>query len=165
MREDAYIGLGSNLGDSVAEIKAACLALRELPTSEWVSGSPLYRTAPISEVPQADFINAVCRLRTELMPRQLLDELLVIEIRQGRVRGGGKDGPRSLDLDLLLYGDRVVSEPGLQIPHPRLHGRAFVLYPLADIAPELTIPGHGPVRALLAGCADQRVEQLRDTPC
>jgi 2-amino-4-hydroxy-6-hydroxymethyldihydropteridine diphosphokinase len=118
--------------------------------------SRLYRTPPWGILEQPDFVNAAARLETALAPRQLLDALLAIEAAAGRVRGV-TNGPRTLDLDLLLYGDQVIAVPGLVVPHPRLHQRAFVLLPLADVAPELEVPGQGRVAELLervdtAGC-------------
>lgn len=109
---------------------------------------------------QPDFINAVAALATRLPPQDLLQALLAIEVRHGRRRDGAHWGPRTLDMDLLLYGDTVLDAPGLVLPHPGLHQRAFVLYPLADIAPELSVPGLGSVRALRARCRDAQVQRL-----
>lgn len=109
---------------------------------------------------QPDFINAVAALETRLTPQALLQALLVIEAQHGRRRDGMRWGPRSLDLDLLLYGDTLLDAPDLVLPHPGMHERAFVLYPLADIAPGLSVPGHGSVQALLARCRDTRIERL-----
>ncbi|MEW6332239.1 MAG: 2-amino-4-hydroxy-6-hydroxymethyldihydropteridine diphosphokinase, partial [Pseudomonadota bacterium] len=121
-----------------------------------------YRTAPVGRLEQPDFINAVCRVRTGQAPATLMRKLLEIERAHGRVREGDPGGPRTLDLDLLLYGDRAIHTAELTVPHPRLHERAFVLYPLQEIAPDLVIPGRGAVRELAAGCAGQRVERLKD---
>ena len=113
----------------------------------------------MGKLDQPDFVNAVARLETALPPAELLRELLAIEQRHGRVRDQ-RDAPRTLDLDLLLYGDAVVQAPGLQVPHPRMHERAFVLLPLDEVSPGLTIPGQGPVSALLRAVAGQDVERL-----
>jgi 2-amino-4-hydroxy-6-hydroxymethyldihydropteridine diphosphokinase len=145
----ACIALGSNLEDPREQVRRGFEALATLPQSRLLARSRLYRTSPWGITEQPDFINAAARLETSLTPRALLDALRTIESRAGRVRGV-RNGPRVLDLDLLLYGDRIVDEPGLVVPHPRLHERAFVLLPLADVAPELEVPGHGRIRDLLA---------------
>jgi 2-amino-4-hydroxy-6-hydroxymethyldihydropteridine diphosphokinase len=145
----ACIALGSNLDDPRAQVQRGFEALAALPQSRLLARSRLYRTPPWGIAEQPDFINAAARLETSLPPRALLDALRTIEARAGRVRGV-RNGPRSLDLDLLLYGDRIVDEPDLVVPHPRLHERAFVLLPLADVAPELEVPGQGRVTDLLA---------------
>lgn len=157
----AYVGLGSNLADPVRQVRTAMAALAVLPQTSCDACSSLYRSAPIGNTAQPDFINAVCRIRTRLPATALLRLLLRIEQAQGRVRGGDKAGPRTLDLDLLVYGEETRNTAQLRLPHPRLHERAFVLYPLAELDPELGIPRHGPVGALLAGCAGQVVERLR----
>jgi len=113
---------------------------------------------------QPDFVNAVAALSTSLAPQGLLQELLAIEVRHGRRRDGTHWGPRTLDLDLLLYGDTVLDTPGLILPHPGLHERAFVLYPLADIAPGLSVPGLGGVQDLLSRCRDARIRRLEVEP-
>ncbi|HWH06741.1 MAG TPA: 2-amino-4-hydroxy-6-hydroxymethyldihydropteridine diphosphokinase [Gaiellaceae bacterium] len=141
----AYVGIGANLGDREATIG---LALERLPGV--VEVSALRETEPVGPVEQPRFLNCVAVLETELSPRELLDELLAIELSLGRVRGE-RWGPRTLDLDLLLHGDAVLDEPGLTLPHPRLHERRFVLEPLAELAPDLVVPGRGRVRDLLAG--------------
>jgi 2-amino-4-hydroxy-6-hydroxymethyldihydropteridine diphosphokinase len=147
----AYVALGGNLG-AVADTFAAALAeLDALPGTRVVARSPLYRNPPLGGAAQPDYLNAVAALDTGLAPGALLDALLATERRHGRTRDpAGHWGPRTLDLDLVLYGDRVVDLPGLHVPHPRLHERAFVLVPLADLAPDAVVPGRGPVRALLA---------------
>ncbi|HKT40796.1 MAG TPA: 2-amino-4-hydroxy-6-hydroxymethyldihydropteridine diphosphokinase [Rhodanobacteraceae bacterium] len=150
------VALGSNLDDPRAQVERGFAALAALPRTALRVRSRLYRTPPWGMLDQPDFINAAARLETTLAPRELLDALRAIEVRAGRVREA-RNGPRTLDLDLLLYGDRVVDEPDLVVPHPRLHERAFVLLPLADVAPELEVPGHGRVAELLkrvdtAGC-------------
>lgn len=145
----AFVALGSNLRDPRVQIQRGFAALAALPRTSLNARSRLYRTPPWGVADQPDFINAAARLETSLEPRALLDALLAIEVDAGRVRGV-RNGPRILDLDLLLHGDRIIDEPDLVVPHPRLHERAFVLLPLADVAPELEIPGHGRVVDLLA---------------
>lgn len=145
----AYVALGSNLCDPRAQVERGFDALAGLPLTVLRARSRLYRTPPWGIPDQPDFVNAVARLETSLPPRELLDALQGVETRAGRVRGA-RYGPRTLDLDLLLYGDVELHEPGLVIPHPRLHERAFVLRPLADVAPELEVPGRGRVADLLA---------------
>lgn len=158
----AYIGLGSNLADPVAQLRAGVSALAQLEQTQIEACSSFYRTAPVGRREQPDFINAVCRVRTGQAPAMLMRNLLEIERVHGRVREGDKGGPRTLDLDLLLYGNQTIHTAELTVPHPRLHERAFVLYPLHEIEPDLVIPGRGAVRQLMAACAGQRVERLRD---
>ena len=146
----AYIGLGSNLGDRSAAIQAALDRLDADPEIELLAVSSLRDTAPVGFEDQPRFLNGAAALRTQLGPRELLDRMLEVERGLGRVREGIRYGPRTIDLDLLLYGDAVVDEPGLQIPHPRLAERAFALEPLVELNPELEVPGHGRVQALLA---------------
>jgi 2-amino-4-hydroxy-6-hydroxymethyldihydropteridine diphosphokinase len=155
----AFVALGANLGDPVDQVRAGAAALAALPATRRVTCSSLYRTAPIGYADQPDFINAVCEIDTDLPAAELMQALLEIERAHGRVRDMA-GGPRTLDLDLLLYGDRAIREPALTVPHPRLHERAFVLYPLYEIAPDLEIPGLGRVADLLAGCAGQGIERL-----
>ena len=145
----AYVALGSNLDDPAAQVAAGFAALASLPESQLVARSGLYRTAPVGYADQPDFINAAAALETALSPRALLDALLDIELAHGRTRRF-VNAPRTLDLDILLYGERVVDEPGLHVPHPRMHERAFVLAPLAEIAPRALIPGRGAVATLFA---------------
>lgn len=145
----ACVALGSNLDDPRLQVERGFAALAALPRTRLLARSRLYRTPPWGMLDQPDFINAAARLETSLSPRSLLDALLAIEARAGRVRGV-RNGPRILDLDLLLYGDRIIDEPGFTVPHPRLHGRAFVLLPLADIAADAEVPGQGRVRDLAA---------------
>ena len=146
---NAFVALGSNLDDPRAQVEHGFAALAALPDTVERARSQLYRTPPWGIVDQPDFINAVTWLETSLAPRELLDALLAIEAGAGRVRGV-RNGPRILDLDLLLYGDRVIDEADFTIPHPRLHERAFVLLPLADVAPDFEVPGCGRVRDLVA---------------
>jgi 2-amino-4-hydroxy-6-hydroxymethyldihydropteridine diphosphokinase len=154
--EIAHIGLGSNLEDPVRQVQQAFEELARLPRTRLLACSSLYRTAPVGKLDQPDFVNAVAMLDTELSPRELLQELLALEARHGRVRSE-PSGPRTLDLDLLLLGGRVIREPGLEIPHPRMHQRAFVLLPLAELSPDAVVPGRGRVAELVARVADQRV--------
>jgi 2-amino-4-hydroxy-6-hydroxymethyldihydropteridine diphosphokinase len=155
----AYVALGSNLGNPVATVEDAIAAMAALRGSLLRAMSSLYRTAPVGLKHQPDFINAVVALDTRLGPRELLDELFAVEAGFGRQRSV-KNAPRTLDLDLLLHGDTVQDDPDVTLPHPRMHERAFVLAPLAEIAPNLIIPGRGPVGDLLAACAGQRVHPL-----
>ena len=156
-----FLGLGSNLGDPERQVRRACRELESLPRSAFVSCSSLYRSHPLGPQDQPDFVNAVAELRTELDPESLLAELQRIEVSHGRVRGGQRWGPRPLDLDLLLFGDRVIRSALLTLPHPGLSERAFVLYPLLEIAgPDLEIPGHGPLGPLAAACDPRGLEKL-----
>ncbi|MCF8179743.1 MAG: 2-amino-4-hydroxy-6-hydroxymethyldihydropteridine diphosphokinase [Sulfuritalea sp.] len=159
MSQRCFIALGANLGDPVATVKAAILALRELPQTQFVAASSLYRTAPVGLKHQPDFINAVVELLAVSPAPTLLDQLFAIEERFGRQRSV-KNAPRTLDLDLLLYGDTVSEDPQLTLPHPRLHERAFVLAPLAEIAPLLGVPGRGAVGELLRNCSAQRIQRI-----
>lgn len=156
----AYIGLGSNLADPVGQVRAGVTALTQLEETRVEACSSFYRTAPVGLREQPDFINAVCRVRTGQAPGTLMRNLLEIESVHGRVRHGDKGGPRTLDLDLLLYDGQVIKTEELSVPHPRLHERAFVLYPLHEIEPDLIVPGHGALRELLAKCTGQRVQKV-----
>ena len=147
----AYIGLGSNLGEREATIRAALDALEAEPGLTVAAVSGLIDTEPVGVVDQPRFLNGVAAVETELSAGELLDVLLDVEQRFGRRREGAvPQGPRTLDLDLLLYGDAVLDEPGLRVPHPRLHEREFVLGPLAELAPGLEVPGKGQVETLRA---------------
>jgi len=143
--------------------KPRCAApLQRSPSCPARGSSPrlrFNRSAPVGYTVQPDFVNAVAEIETRLGAQALLGELLATEARFGRVRTL-PDAPRTLDLDLLLHGDRVIAEPGLIVPHPRMHERAFVLAPLAEIAPDIAIPGKGRAGALLAACTDQKVEKI-----
>ena len=146
----AYVGLGSNLGDREQTLRAAVHALAAEPGVAVVSVSGFRDTEPVGYLDQPRFLNGVVALDAELEPRELLERLLEIERRFGRRREVvPAQGPRTLDLDLLLYGDVQLDEPGLELPHPRLHERRFVLEPLAELAPSLEIPGRGAVEPLL----------------
>ncbi len=148
----AYIGLGANLGEAVQTVSAALVALDQLPGTRLSAASRLYRTAAWGRQEQPAFVNAVAAVVTSLAPLALLEQLLALELVHGRQRlPGERWGPRTLDLDLLLYADRVIDLPNLQVPHPHLHERAFALVPLAEIAPDTVIAGHGAVRNILDG--------------
>ena len=157
----AYIGLGSNLGDSQATMRRAIAELGSIPGCTVNRQSSLYCSAPIADVPQDDYVNAVAELATSLAPADLLAALLAIEARHGRARAKA-NAPRTLDLDLVLYADRVIDEPGLSVPHPRMHQRAFVLAPLLEIAPDCEIPGRGLARDWLPNVAAQRCVRILD---
>ncbi len=161
----AYVGLGGNLDDPVVYQRAAMAALGRLPDTTLVAASPFYRSAPVGLpaglLDQPDFVNAVCALDTRVGARELMHAMLDIEKAHGRVRSV-PGGPRTLDLDLLLYGDRVCAEPGLTLPHPRLHERAFVLFPLCELAPDLIVPGRGRVADLAAALPPQRIQKMAD---
>ncbi len=140
----AFIGLGSNLGDREAQIRRAIEELRRVPRTMCARVSSLYDTAPVGDVDQPRFLNAVAWVETDLSPGELLWNLLLIEQRLGRVRVKSKRwGPRTIDLDLLFYGDVVLAEPGLTLPHPEAHQRAFVLLPLAELEPDYVHPVSG----------------------
>ena len=147
----AYIGLGSNLGDREHMIWGAVHMLAFNPDVEVVAVSELRETEPVGYLDQPPFLNAAAAVDTELSPRALLDLLLTVERELGRTREGPRFGPRTIDLDLLLFGDEIVDEPGLTVPHPRLHERVFALEPLAELDPDLVVPGRGTLAALLAG--------------
>lgn len=144
----AFVGLGSNLDDPPAQIRRALRALAHLPETRLVRRSSLYRNPPSGYPDQPDFVNAVAEIETRLAARELLERLLAVERVHGRVRGV-LNGPRTLDLDLLLYGGRTLREPGLTVPHPRMLDRAFVLVPLEEVAPDAVVPGAGPVAELV----------------
>lgn len=154
-----YVGIGSNLEDPVRQVREALAELDQVPHTRLVKQSSLYRSAPLGHAAQPDFINAVAQLETGLPAERLLAELQEIETRHGRSRSFA-NAPRTLDLDILLYGELVLDTSGLKIPHPRMHERAFVLQPLVEISPHVAIPRLGPARAYLASCAGQEVERL-----
>jgi 2-amino-4-hydroxy-6-hydroxymethyldihydropteridine diphosphokinase len=159
--DQALIGLGANLGDAQAAVRGAALTLGRLPQTALLACSPLYRSAPW-EAQGPDFINAVAWLQTSLEPMALLDALQGLEQQNGRERPY-PNAPRTLDLDLLMFGERQICAPRLTLPHPRLHLRAFVLRPLHDLLPELTVPGLEPalpISAWLAAASDQVIEPL-----
>jgi 2-amino-4-hydroxy-6-hydroxymethyldihydropteridine diphosphokinase len=155
----AFVGLGANLGDPAAQLGAALAAIDHLPQTRIAGTSSFYRTAPVGYEAQPDFVNAVAEIETTLSPPELLAALQGIESGAGRERSF-RNAPRMLDLDLLLYDDRTIDAPGLQVPHPRMHERAFVLAPLVEIAPDVAIPGRDAAAALLIRLTDQRIEKL-----
>jgi 2-amino-4-hydroxy-6-hydroxymethyldihydropteridine diphosphokinase len=155
----AFVGLGSNLDDPMRQVETALRELDLMPSTQVVRRSRLYRTAPVGFSGQPDFVNAVAELRTDLEPAELMRRLLALEGRHRRVRTM-RNGPRTLDLDLLLYDDCVLATADLTLPHPRMHERAFVLVPLHEIAPHACVPGRGQVRELVA-----QVDARGVTPC
>ena len=155
----AYVALGANLADPVTQIRAALDALAQLPDSQLAHASSLYRTKPVGLRDQPDFINAVVALETSLTPHELLAALFAVEAQFGR-RRDYHHAPRTLDLDLLLYADKVIDTPQLQLPHPRMHLRAFVLAPLLEIAPDCRIPARGHAAAWLPAVHGQLIEKL-----
>ncbi len=156
----AYIGVGSNLDDPRRQVATALVELGGLPATRVIHQSALYRTPPMGPQDQPDYINAVVELETGLAPLALLDELQRLENLHRRVRGSERWGPRTLDLDILLYGELRLDEARLTVPHPGVAQRAFVLVPLAEIAPALTIPGLGPVRRLCEAVDPTGMERL-----
>ncbi len=160
-RQVAFIGLGSNLEDPQKQVLRALQALEDLPQSRLLAHSSLYRSAPVGYLEQPDFFNAVARIETGLAPRELLDALLELEHECGRTREF-RNAPRTLDLDILLYGDLQHHEHGLTVPHPQMHLRAFVLQPLLEIAPDCEIPDIGSAAEALRQCADQQLERVAD---
>src|SRR5262249_29648305 len=163
LKVQAFIGLGANLGDPRDQVRRAIAALGDFPRTHLLASSSLYRSSPVGVAPQPDFVNAVAKVETALSARELLEELLTAEARAGRERPH-PGAPRTLDLDLLLYGDEVVGEPGLTVPHPRLHQRAFVRLPLAEIGSDLVMPGRGSLRTLLAACRGQTIQKIGAAP-
>lgn len=157
----AWVGLGGNLGNVETTLMEALWAIDALPQTSIRAQSALYRTPAWGRTGQPDFLNAAVELQTRMTPRVLLEHLLAIEVRFGRVRGNEERwGPRKLDLDLLVFGDLELDEPGLHLPHPHLHERAFVLVPLAEIAPSLQIAGRGRVDQLLAAVDASGIEAV-----
>lgn len=154
-----FIGLGSNLADPESQVHAAKKALHTLPETQWIASSSLYKSPPMGPQDQPDYINAVIELETLLSPHDLLDCLQQIEQQQGRVRERHW-GERTLDLDLLLYGNEVIADDRLQVPHPGIAKRAFVIYPLAEITADIVIPGKGPITTLLAACPRDGLERF-----
>ncbi len=145
----AYVGLGANLGDRAETLTRAIALLAQRPAIEVFAVSSFRETDPVGYLDQPRFLNAAAALDTSLSPQELLGALLEVERELGRVREGPRYGPRTVDLDLLLMDDLVLEEPGLELPHPRLHERGFALEPLAELDPALVVPGHGAVRQLL----------------
>ncbi len=157
-----YIALGSNLDDPAIHVRRACQELGALPQTCCLQYSCLYQSTPHGSSDQPDYINAVAELETELPPNELLSMLQALEQSHGRVRTGEHWGPRPLDLDILLYGDQQIDGPDLQIPHPYMAERAFVLYPLAELVSDLNIPGFGLLSELLQSCPAEGLEPLND---
>ncbi len=155
----AFIALGSNLDDPESKVRQGIAALAELPLARLLATSSLYCSAALGNADQPDFVNAVAQISTGLAPQTLLAALLAVEKRFGRERSFA-NAPRTLDLDLLLYDAQKIDEPGLAVPHPRMHERAFVLAPLVEIAPDCVIPGRGPAADWLARCANQAIVRL-----
>lgn len=155
-----YIGIGSNLQHPIHQVLQALSALAVLPDCQLIAQSRLYRSAPMGPQEQPDYINAVAALDTTLSALELLQALQTIEQAQGRVRDGKRWGPRTLDLDILLFGEESVNRPELLVPHPGLYDRNFVLYPLYEIAPDLVIPGRGALTDLLARCPAYGLEPI-----
>ncbi len=162
--EPVFVGLGANLADPEQQVGQAIAELADIEHTQVVSVSSLYRSAPVGYTGQPHFINAAVELRTALSPRELLETLHAIESRHGRTRSF-RNAPRTLDLDLLLYASTTIDEPGLTLPHPRMHERAFVLLPIAEIAPHTLVPGHGSVAQLLTQVDQQGVERLARERC
>ncbi len=146
----AFIGLGANLGDRERNLSRAVALIEDIPEIEVRAVSSFRETDPVGYLEQPRFLNAALEAETSLSPQALLDRLLEVERSLGRTREGPRFGPRTIDLDLLIYGNEVIEEPGLRVPHPRLQERRFVLEPLLELEPGLVLPGLGPLRALLA---------------
>ncbi|MFZ3202509.1 MAG: 2-amino-4-hydroxy-6-hydroxymethyldihydropteridine diphosphokinase [Pseudomonas sp.] len=155
-----YLGLGSNLAEPLAQLHGALTALGALPQSQLVGRSSFYASDPLGPADQPRYVNAVAALDSELTPLQLLDALQAIELNQGRARKAERWGPRTLDLDILLFGDLILDEPRLCVPHYHMHARAFVLYPLAELAPDLRLPDGRALTDLLAACPFEGIERL-----
>jgi 2-amino-4-hydroxy-6-hydroxymethyldihydropteridine diphosphokinase len=155
----AYIGIGSNQGDARAHVLQAFDELARLPGTRLEGRSALYRSEPVDAPGQPDYVNAAAGVDTDLSAAQLLAALQDIELRHGRERST-RNAPRTLDLDLLLYGDTSFASVMLTVPHPRMHQRAFVLMPLLDLDPRLEVPGRGAARELLVRCAGPRVARM-----
>uniref|UniRef100_UPI0030DA7508 2-amino-4-hydroxy-6- hydroxymethyldihydropteridine diphosphokinase n=1 Tax=Pseudomonas sp. EA_105y_Pfl2_R69 TaxID=3088683 RepID=UPI0030DA7508 len=161
--ERVYIGLGSNLADPLEQLRSALAALAALPQTSLTAQSSFYISDPLGPADQPRYVNAVAALDTELPPLELLDALQAIEQEQGRMRKAERWGPRTLDLDILLFGERQLDEPRLTVPHYHMHARAFVLYPLAEIAPQLYLPDGRALSALLAACPFAGLERIDES--
>ncbi|WP_417662915.1 2-amino-4-hydroxy-6-hydroxymethyldihydropteridine diphosphokinase [Pseudomonas sp.] len=157
-----YIGLGSNLATPQQQLNAALSALAGIKQTRLVAQSSFYASDPLGPADQPRYLNAVAALDTQLGPLQLLDALQTIELEQGRERKEQRWGPRTLDLDILLFGQQVLNEPRLVVPHYHMHARAFVLYPLAEIAPGLQLPDGRTLQDLLAACPFEGLERLNN---
>ena len=156
----AYVGAGSNLDNPLEHVQRALSELDAIPSTRCIGRSSLYRSAPMGPADQPDYINAVAALDTSLSASELLQALQALENAHGRVRAGFRWGPRTLDLDLLLYGTQMIDRADLKVPHPGLHERAFVLYPLAEIEPQLVVPGRGTLAQLMVRCPFQGLSRL-----
>ncbi|NMZ71272.1 2-amino-4-hydroxy-6-hydroxymethyldihydropteridine diphosphokinase [Pseudomonas peli] len=163
MMERVYIGLGSNLATPIEQLRSALAALAALPQTDLIAQSSFYSSDPLGPADQPRYVNAVAALDTELSPLALLDALQTIELEQGRTRKAERWGPRTLDLDILLFGERLLDEPRLTVPHYHMHARAFVLYPLAEIAPDLKLPDGRALIELLGACPYVGLERLSET--
>lgn len=155
----AFVGVGANLGEPRSQVKQALVELDAIPHTRLIKASSLYRSEPLGFAEQPEYVNAVAKLDTGLPAERLLAELQAIEARHGRERNF-VNAPRSLDLDLLLFGSASIQQSNLTVPHPRMHERAFVLAPLLEIAPQATVPGRGPAKELLKDCKDQSIERI-----
>lgn len=162
--ERIYIGLGSNLAEPVQQLRSALAALAALPHTQLLASSSLYASDPLGPADQPRYVNAVAMLDSALQPHALLDALQRIEQEQGRTRKAERWGPRTLDLDILLFGNRILDDARLQVPHYHMHARPFVLYPLAELAPELRLPDGRALGELLAACPFVGLERLDDKP-
>ncbi|MNM53530.1 2-amino-4-hydroxy-6-hydroxymethyldihydropteridine pyrophosphokinase [compost metagenome] len=160
MSERVYIGLGSNLAEPRQQLENALAALGDIAQTRLAGVSHLYISDPLGPPDQPRYVNAVAALDTELEPLALLDALQKIELEQGRVRKDERWGPRTLDLDILLFGERLIDEPRLRVPHYHMQARAFVLYPLADLAPDLHLPDGRVLAEMLAACPFEGLERL-----
>jgi len=158
----AYIGIGSNLSRPAEQVCRARKALAGMPKTRVLGFSPLYRNPAVGPGKQPDFVNAVAAIETGLAPHELLDALQAIEVNQGRLRGSVRWQPRTLDLDLLVYGDRAIHDQRLTVPHAQMRERAFVLKPLLDVAPDLEVPGLGPVATLLSAVSEASLRRVDD---
>ncbi len=160
MMERVYIGLGSNLAEPLEQLRGALGALAQIPQSQLLKVSSFYASDPLGPPEQPRYVNAVAALDTRLTPLQLLDALQAIELNQGRQRKAERWGPRTLDLDILLFGQRRLDEPRLKVPHYHMHARPFVLYPLAELAPDLQLADGRRLSELLSACPFQGLERL-----
>ncbi|MBB6341587.1 2-amino-4-hydroxy-6-hydroxymethyldihydropteridine diphosphokinase [Pseudomonas fluvialis] len=162
--ESVYIGLGSNLAEPQSQLRAALQALQALPDSRLIGCSSLYASDPLGPADQPRYVNAVAALDTRLEPHALLDQLQRIELEQGRQRKAERWGPRTLDLDILMFGERVLHDERLTVPHYHMHARAFVLYPLAELAPGLQLPDGRVLTELLTACPFTGLERIAAAP-
>lgn len=160
--ERVYIGLGSNLASPLEQLRSALAALAALPQTQLVAQSSFYASDPLGPADQPRYVNAVAALDSELSPLALLDALQTIELEQGRTRKAERWGPRTLDLDILLFGERQLDESRLTVPHYHMHARAFVLYPLAEITPDLQLPDGRALAELLDACPFVGLERLNE---